>query len=94
MEKNRIILYTAPGGNVKLEVFLQDETLWLTQKMMAELFEVTVPNVSMHIRNIFDEEELNKSSTVKEFLIIQNEGGREVTRDVDFYNLDAIIAVG
>jgi len=48
----------------------------------------------MHIRNIFDEEELNKSSTVKEFLIVQNEGGREVTRDVDFYNLDAIIAVG
>jgi len=94
MEKNQIILYTAPGGDVKLEVFLQDETLWLTQKMMAELFEVTVPNVSMHIKNIFDEEELNKSSTVKEFLIVQNEGGREVTRDVDFYNLDAIIAVG
>jgi hypothetical protein len=92
--EKQIILYTTPNGNVKMEVFLQDETLWLTQKMMAELFEVTVPNVSMHLKNIFDEAELDKSSTVKEFLIIQKEGKRGITRTVEFYNLDAIIAVG
>ncbi|ODS35813.1 MAG: cell filamentation protein Fic [Candidatus Altiarchaeales archaeon WOR_SM1_86-2] len=92
--EKQIILYTTPDGNVKMEVFLQDETLWLSQKMMAELFEVTVPNVSMHLKNIFDEAELDKSSTVKEFLIVQKEGKREITRTVEFYNLDAIIAVG
>ncbi len=88
------ILYTTPAGNVKLEVFLQDETLWLSQKMMAQLFDVDVRTISEHIQNIFKSGELIIDSTNRKIRIVQNEGGRNVSRNVDFYNLDAIIAVG
>jgi len=91
--KDEIVLYQ-PDATIQLEVRLQDETVWLTQQQMAELFDSTIPNVSMHIRNVYKEGELDKGATVKDFLIVQNEGGRQVTRRVQCYNLDVIISVG
>lgn len=90
---NEIVLYQ-PDDTIQLEVRLQDETVWLSQQQMAELFDSTIPNVSMHIRNVYKEGELDKGATVKDFLIVQNEGGRQVTRRVQYYNLDVIISVG
>ena len=94
LNKNQIILYTTANGDVKLKVFIQDETIWLTQKMMAELFGVEVHTINYHLKEIFNSGELGKSSTIRKIRIVQNEGKREVDRDVTFYNLDAIIAVG
>lgn len=88
------ILYTATDGEVKLGVFVSDETLWLSQKNMAELFDVDVRTVNAHLKNIFNEGELIEDSTIRDFRIVQKEGSREVSREVAFYNLDAIIAVG
>jgi hypothetical protein len=79
---------------VKLEVRLQNETVWLTQQMLAELFQTTVPNISMHIRNIYAEGELTPEATIKKFLTVRQEGNRAVRRELDFYNLDMIISVG
>ena len=88
------ILYTATDGEVKLGVFVSDETLWLSQKNMAELFDVDVRTVNAHLKNIFNEGELIEDSTIRDFRIVQKEGNRQVSREVAFYNLDAIIAVG
>jgi hypothetical protein len=93
-QTSKFILYTSPNGDVKLDVFIQDETLWLTQKMMAELFGVEVHTINYHLKEIFKSGELSEHSTIRKIRIVQNEGGREVSREVDFYNLDAIIAVG
>lgn len=92
--QQNFILYTTPNGEVKLEVFIQDETLWLTQKKMAELFGVEVPAISKHIINIYESAELNKTSTISILETVQTEGTRNVKRKVEFYNLDVIIAVG
>ncbi len=89
-----IIIYDNGNGNIKLEVRFQDENVWLTQKLMAELFQTTPQNITLHLKNIFDEGELDELSTCKDFLQVQNEGGRKVKRSQKFYNLDAIIAVG
>ncbi|MBU0705645.1 virulence RhuM family protein [Patescibacteria group bacterium] len=94
MQETDFVLYTTPNGEVKLEVFLKNETLWLTQKMMAELFDCTPDNISLHLKNIYSEKELDEKRTSEEFSVVQNEGGRSVSRAVNFYNLDAIIAVG
>ena len=91
---NQIVFYTTPNGDVKLEVFIQDETLWLTQKMMAELFEVDIRTINEHLQNIFNGEELIENSTIRKFRIVQKEGTRDIKREVAFYNLDATIAVG
>jgi len=91
---SQILIYQTEGGQTKIEVLLEDETVWLTQKLMAELFQTTKQNVSLHIRNIYDEGELTPDSTVKEYLTVQKEGSRRVSRVVDFYNLDMIISVG
>src|SRR4030042_1804451 len=91
---SELILYQTEGGKTKIEVRLQDETVWLTQKLMAELFQTTKQNISLHIQNIFDEGELMPEATVKEYLTVQTEGSRQVNRPVDFYNLDMIISVG
>lgn len=77
-----------------IEVRYENETLWLTQKMMASLFEVNVPAISKHLQNIFNEGELDQESTVSKMETVQNEGGRTVTRMIDYYNLDAVISVG
>jgi hypothetical protein len=96
LEKNisQLILYQTEDGKTKLEVRLQDETVWLTQKMMAELFKVAVPTVNEHIKNIYSEDELVPKATIRKFLIVQKEGIRNVSRKVDFYNLELIVAVG
>lgn len=92
--KSQIIIYTTEKGETKLEIRLENETVWLTQKLMAELFQTTIPNINMHLKNIFDEGELDPKSTIKDFLIVRFEGNREVNRSLDYYNLDAIISAG
>jgi hypothetical protein len=99
MEENKhnasdIILYSSPEGNIKVEVMYSGETFWLTQKRMAELFGVEVPAISKHLANIFESGELVQEATVSILEIVQKEGSRDVTRKMEFYNLDAIIAVG
>jgi len=92
--QSQIILYTTPDGDIKVDTILQDETIWLTQSAMAELFDVNVPAISRHLSNIYEEGELRREATISKMETVQNEGGRNVTRTKDFYNLDAIIAVG
>lgn len=94
MNSSEIILYTTPDGNVKVEVILQDETVFLTQKAMGELFGVSKKTISEHLGNIYKTNELQRDVTVRKIRTVQNEGEREVTRNIDFYNLDAIISVG
>ena len=89
-----IIIYKTDDGLTKIDVKLENETVWLNQQQMAELFNTTKQNISLHIKNIFDEEELNSFSTVKEFLIVQKEGNRTIERKVKYYNLDMIISLG
>jgi len=91
---NDIIFYSSPEGDVRVEVFFQEETFWLNQKKMAELFGVDVRTVNEHLQNIYKTNELDKDSTIRNIRIVQKEGNRDVSRDIDFYNLDAIIAVG
>lgn len=91
---SQIIIYQTEDGATKIDVRLENETVWLSQKMIAELFQTTVPNINMHLKNIFEEGELITSATIKDYLIVQQEGMRMVNRHVDFYNLDAIISVG
>ena len=92
--KGQFLVYQTEDGQVKIDVRLEGETAWLTQAHMAELFQTTVPNVSMHLRNVYAEGELQAAATVKEFLIVRQEGNRRVSRAVEHYNLDAIISVG
>ena len=92
--EDRIILYQEDDRNINVNVYYKDETYWLTQKSMAELFDVNVPTISRHLQNIFDEKELDKIATVSKNEIVQIEGDRTVKRTLEFYNLDAIIAVG
>lgn len=88
------LLYSGPDGRVKVECRFHDETLWLTQRLMADLFGVGVPAINKHLKNIFESGELDEAATLSKMEIVRSEGGREVRRKVDFYNLDAIIAVG
>lgn len=92
-QTGEIILYQ-PDESVQLEVRLEEETVWLTQQQMTLLFETTKQNVSLHINNIFKEEELSPVSTVKEYLTVQQEGNRTIKRNQKYYNLDVIISVG
>ena len=93
-EKGSIILYTTPDGESKIEVTLQNETVWLTLDQMAELFQRNKSTISRHIKNIFETGELNADSTVAFFATVQTEGKRKVERNLAFYNLDMIISVG
>jgi len=93
-KRSNFLLYTGNDGNVNIEVFLKDETVWLTQKAMAELFGVKIPAISKHLSNIFESGELQKQSTISILETVQKEGYRHVTRKMEFYNLDAIISVG
>ena len=95
MQKDlQFLLYTTPSEDIKINAVIKDETLWLTQKAMAELFGTTPQNITLHLKNIYDEKELIFEATCKEFLQVQKEGLREVQRTLTFYNLDAIISVG
>jgi hypothetical protein len=91
---HEILLYSTPDGTVRVEVAFEDETFWLTQKKMAELFDVDIRTVNEHLKNIFFSNELQPLATIRKFRIVQTEGARQVAREVEFYNLDAIIAVG
>ena len=91
---SQFLIYQTENGKIKIDVRFQDETVWLTQKSMAELFRTSIPNINMHLKSIFEEKELEESSTIKDFLIVQKEGSREVKRVQRVYNLDAIISVG
>lgn len=91
---NPIVIYQDSKNTPAISLLLEDDTLWLTQRQIAELFGVTKQAINQHINNIFEEEELSKSSTVKFFLIVQNEGNRQVSRELEHYNLDMIISVG
>ena len=91
---SEILLYTTPNGSVKVEIYLQDETIWLTQQKIADLFGVDRSVVTKHIGNIYSENELDKEATSAIFAQVQKEGVRNVKRNIEFYNLDAIISVG
>ena len=91
---NNIVIYQTDDGTTKIDVKLEDETVWLSQQQMADLYDTTKQNISLHIKNIFDEEELDINSTVKEFLTVQKEGNRKVERKVKYYNLDMILSLG
>ncbi|MEN9997056.1 MAG: hypothetical protein RI922_46 [Bacteroidota bacterium] len=94
MEKFEILFYSTPEENANIEVFYEFETFWLSQKKMAELFNVEVNTINYHLKEIFKSGELVEEATIRKFRIVQKEGSRDVSRDVEFYNLDAIIAVG
>lgn len=91
---NQIEIYQASDGQTQIEVTFEKDTVWLTQKMMADLFQTTVPNINMHIKNVYEEKELAEEATIKDFLIVRMEGQREVKRNQKFYNLDVIISIG
>ena len=88
------LIFSVETGNPKIEVRIEEEMVWLTQKLMAELFDTTPQNITLHLKNIYDEGELKENSTCKDFLQVQIEGDREVKRTVTHYNLDVVIAVG
>ncbi|HQN00433.1 MAG TPA: virulence RhuM family protein [Candidatus Hydrogenedentes bacterium] len=93
-QKSHFLVYQAEDGTFKIDVRLEEDSVWLTQPLIAELFQTSIPNVSMHIRNIYEEGELTSEATVKKFLTVRKEGSREVRRDLEYYNLDMIISVG
>lgn len=93
-QSSEFLLYTAPDGAIKVEVLLGNETIWLTQKRMAELFGVGVPAISKHLENIYETNELHRDATLSILETVQREGGRDVKRKLEYYNLDAVISVG
>ena len=94
MEDNKIIIYTSIDGQTKIDVRIEDETLWLTQQQIAELYQTSRTNVVEHIKHIYEEQELDELSTCRNFRQVRNEGSRQVERDMMFYNLDMIISLG
>lgn len=93
MNNNQIIFYKSKDWDIKIDVLLENETIWLSQKQMGELFDTSKQNISLHLQNCFEIWELSQKATVKKILTVQKEWNREVKRNVDFYNLDAVIAV-
>ena len=94
LAKTEILLYTTEDGRVRIETRMENETVWLTINQMSELFQVDKSGISRHLKNIYETGELNRTSTVAKFATVQNEGKRQVTREIEYYNLDAIISVG
>ncbi len=94
MGDSELLLYQTEDGQTRVQVRLEDETVWLTQKQLGELFQKSVPTINEHIQNIYEEGELQSVPTIRNFRIVQTESGREVERDISFYNLDVIISVG
>ena len=88
------LIFTAQDGDSSIEARYEDETIWLTQRLMAELFDVDVRTISEHLGNVFSSGELEREATIRKFRIVRSEGSRQVTRSIDHYNLDAIISVG
>ncbi len=92
--RGEILFYQTEDGSTRIDVHLQDETVWLTQAQMAELFQTTKQNINLHVKNVYEEGELAQKGTVKESLTVQKEGGRQVSREIAYYSLDVIISVG
>jgi hypothetical protein len=92
--QSSIILYQTEDGRTRIQCRFEDETVWLSQALMAELFQKNVRTINEHLANIFEEGELHREATVRKFRIVRREGSREVAREVEHYNLDAIISVG
>lgn len=92
--KNQIEIFKTKDNQTEVQVLFEQETVWLSQKQMSELFQTSIPNINMHIKSIYTEEELNQEPTIKDFLIVQKEGSRNVQRSQKMYNLDVIIPVG
>ncbi len=93
-KNGEVLVYEAADGSVRVDVRLEQDTVWLTQRQMAELFESSTDNVGLHLKNIFSDNELKEAATTEDFSVVQSEGGRSVRRRVKHYNLDAIISVG
>jgi len=89
---NEIAVYQTPDGNINIEVLYANENIWLSQKRMAELFDCTSDNVSLHLKNIYSEQELTEAATAEEFSVVQKEGGRTVTRRIMCYSLSPLVA--
>ena len=94
LQKGEIIIYTSEDGSISLDTKLENDTIWLTQDMIVTLFNSSKANISEHISHIFQEEELDRESTVRKFRTVRKEGSRNVSRNLEYYNLDMIIAVG
>ncbi len=94
INQGQILLYQTEDGRQRIEVRLEQDTVWLSQMLMAELFQTTVANINLHIRNIYEEKEVSTEGTIKQYLIVRQEGSRKVQRPVIYYNLDTILAVG
>jgi hypothetical protein len=92
--RSRVLFYQSEDGSSRIEVRLDEGTVWLTQALIAELYQITKQNVSLHIRNILGDRELDQAATVKEYLTVQTEGSRKIQRKLDYYNLDMILAIG
>jgi hypothetical protein len=93
MDNNQIIFYSTRQGNIKIEVVFEGETFWLTQKAMANLFGVEIPAISKHLANIYETYELKREATISILETVQDEGNRKVKRKVEFYRLEAFLAV-
>jgi len=91
---SQVLFYKSEDGKSRIEVRLDDGTVWLTQARIAELYQTSIPNINIHIRNIFNDEECIPASTIKEYLIVRTEGSRKVERSIEYYNLDMILAIG
>lgn len=89
-----VLLYTTPDGKTRVECRFEEETIWLSQALMAELFDVTVPTVNEHLKGLYEAEELDPGATIRKFRIVRQEGQRQVARLIEHYNLEAIVAVG
>ena len=94
LQETNFIIYKTKDGNVSVDVILKDETIWITQKGMAELFECSTDNIGLHLKNIYLEKEWVKKATTEKISVVRDEGNRQEKRTLEFYNLDAIIAVG
>jgi len=88
------LIFTSTAGEESIEVRYADETIWLSQKMMAALFDVKIPTINVHLKNIYESGELTREATIRKFLIVRTEGNRDVSRNLEYYSLDAIISVG
>ena len=90
----QFLIYNTPEEQISVDVLVKDETIWITQKAMAELFDCSTDNISLHLKNIYDSNELQKNRTTEDFSVVRQEGSRKITRKITYYNLDAIISVG
>jgi len=92
--RSELVLYQTEDGRTRIECRFENESIWLTQTLMAELFQIGVPSVNEHIKGIYDEGELSREATIRKFRIVRREGSREVSREIEHYSLEAILAVG